>query len=901
MKKILSFILSILFVMMLASCDFSISYNPSKGSSGESSITPSESTKPTPGGDVDPVGFVIHFDVKDTMDDGTYKYDLWLWEKGKDGADYDFNGEDEYGIYAKYTFESFSSNIITNTLGFIVKTNKTWAEGAVKDYDGDRYMEFNQLEVDSEGYYHIWLMTQSGTIYTTANLEVSDQISYCSFAHTTNKGLYLTFKTNKEFTEFKIKAGNEVLVDQNTVGSDANVLSNSGNRIEYKLTNFPDLTVAYSVEVKFADSGKVLTRTANKTTLYSLKQFEELYCYDGTLGAIYTKEQTEFKVWTPISTSVKLRIYDNGTPTSVDSKLGNDAFSEYKMTKGEKGVWATTITGDLQGKYYTYVVTNDTYKDAEVVDPYALSTGVNGLRGMIVDFSKTNPEGWDEISIHEYSSTQLTVYETHIADLTSSTTWGGTSENAKKYKGFYESGTTYTKDNVTVTTGFDHIKELGVNAVQIIPFFDQANDEINTSFNWGYNPLNYNSLEGSYSSNPYDGYTKIKEFKELVLAYNKAGINIIMDVVYNHVNSLQKCNFDVLMPGYYFRYTSSGDASNGSGCGNETASENYMFRKFMIDSTQFWASEYKLGGFRFDLMGVHDIETMNQLAKNLHENVSEYVTVYGEPWAGGTIALNSSSAASQANMNKYEGYGCFNDQMRDALIKGGLSAATEKGWVSDDSKVAAADVNKIKNGLTGLILSGNKTLEVEKCVNYVTCHDNYTLYDRFKAAGITDEATIKKMAMLANSVVFTSQGTTFMLAGEEFLRTKGGNSNSYNSTYEVNELNYALKVEHYDLFENYQKLIALKQNKNLFGKDSAECKNLTINTNTNGSLIHFTVTDTTTRTIYKIAYANGVVQGDKTVNFAGYTLYLDTLGTNVELNAQTTLQNYQTIIAYKKY
>jgi pullulanase len=384
------------------------------------------------------------------------------------------------------------------------------------------------------------------------------------------------------------------------------------------------------------------------------------------------------------------------------------------------------------------------------------------------------------------------------------------------------------------------------------------------------------------------------------MAYNEAGINIIMDVVYNHVNGLEKSNFDVLMPGYYFRY-SNGAPSNGSGCGNETASENYMFRKFMIDSTEFWAEEYKLGGYRFDLMGVHDIETMNQLTENLHTNVNESIVVYGEPWAGGTTAIPSgSTAATQANMNQYEGYGCFNDKMRDALIKGGLSGVTETGWITNDASVNVSDISNIKAGLTGLVLVGNSKLEAEKCINYVTCHDNYTLYDRIRAAGITDEVTIKKMAMLANSLVFTSQGVSFMLAGEEFLRTKGGNENSYNASYKVNELDYSLKVKNYDMFTNYQKLIALKQNANLFSKSNEDCKAITININDNGSMIYYDLVDQEAGLSYRIIHCNGVSAGNKTIDLDGYNLYLDTLGVeNLQLTATTVISNYQTIVAYK--
>jgi pullulanase len=251
-------------------------------------------------------------------------------------------------------------------------------------------------------------------------------------------------------------------------------------------------------------------------------------------------------------------------------------------------------------------------------------------------------------------------------------------------------------------------------------------------------------------------------------------------------------------------------------------------------------------------------------------------------------------------MNIYEGYGCFNDKMRDALIKGGLSGVSEKGWITNSTNINSSDVMNIKAGLTGLVLAGNSKIEAEKCINYVTCHDNYTLYDRIKAAGITNEETIKEMAMLANSVVFTSQGVSFMLAGEEFLRTKGGNENSYNASYKVNELDYALKIKNYDMFENYQKLIKIKQNSNLFAKSNEECKTIKINTNTNGSMIYYELIDEEAGLKYVIIHSNGVNANDKTFNLEGYTLYLDTLGVEgLELTQNTTISNYQTIIAYK--
>ena len=857
----------------------------------------------------DAIGFTIHFNRKDN---NYSTWGLWLWEDGKEGGIYEFEGTDAYGAYVTFEFSEWSANLEQSRLGFIVRKLDSWT----KDYDSDRFIEFSKFTVNPSGYYDIYLKSGDKTMYTNAAGEVADIVEKFELSKPVNNFL-VWFQLNKEYESYTLYYGDKELVSSATQATDVNTLIATNNKLQYNLgTSMPDITKEFKLVVKFKLSGKEQTVFADKSTLYKNKAFADAYTYNGELGAIYEPSKTTFRVWSPISSEIKVRVYETGTPASatingkkVTFKNGSDQYQEFAMNRIENGAWEYVYEGNHEGKYYTYVVTNSSFKNREIVDPYAKSTGINGYRGMIVDFSKTNPLGWDDVKVHNIPSTSLTVYETHVADVTSHISWGGSLENAKLFKGLYETGTTYTAGNITVSTGFDHIKELGVNAVQLIPIYDQANDErpdndetrtdgSKRAFNWGYNPLNYNSLDGIYSSNPYDGYAKIIEFKELVKAYNEAGINIIMDVVYNHVSGLDGSNFDVLMPKYYFRYR-SGVASNGSGCGNETASEMPMYRKFMIDSTEFWAKEYKLGGFRFDLMGVHDVTTMNELVANLHENVNSSITVYGEPWTGGTIAL-SGTAASQANMHKFEGYGQFNDKIRDALIKGGLNSATAKGWVTNNSTVNSIDVNELINGFKGITLS--KETDPSKSISYVTCHDNYTLYDRIKASGTTNEILVKRMAMLANSCVFTSQGISFMLAGEEMLRTKGGNSNSYEASYAVNAIDYTLKVKHLDMFNNYKALIALKQNANVFGKDAQQiASDVTIEQNDNGSLIIMRVKDTLNKVEYIICHSNGV-SGTKVVNLEGYTLYLDTLNqSTLQLTTSTTISPYQTIIATKSY
>lgn len=884
------FLAAVTLLAVLVGCTI----NPSSSSSSSSSSASSSSSGrvfdvtlpteiPTHGED----SIQIHYQRKDN----TYApWSLWLWKEGGDGGQYHFNYMDDNFLIASYKLSDFSIDLSkeTSRLGFIVAKNpgSTWD---AKDTDGDRFMDFAELEKDAQSIYHVYIFQGDSNIYINENKGMLNKIKSANFTNTSRIRIETTTAIS----------GYEIYEDGQLIASKTG-MNQVGVYHTFDSSFVFDFAKKYSVKVTFAQTNEVKESNVSIQKLYGTAAFNDAYYYDGELGALYEQNSTTFRVWSPISSKIEVLVYETGTPKSVNSATGDDTpVNVVEMTKKEKGVFEAQISGNLEGNYYTYKVYNSNYPNGkEIVDPYAKSTGINGLRGMIVDFAKTNPTGWENISAHPYDRKELTVWETHVADVTSSSTWNGTEANRKKFLGLQEEGTTYSKNGVTVKTGFDHIKELGVNAVQLIPIFDQANDEVNPQFNWGYNPLNYNTLEGSYSSDPYDGYARIKEFKQVVQKYNEAGINIIMDVVYNHTNSVNGTNFDVLMPGYYYRYDGSGMPWNGSGCGNETASENLMMRKFMIDSTMFWTKEYKLGGFRFDLMGLHDIETMNLLTQACQE-INPAITIYGEPWCGGTSGLESSKQAVQNNGGKFVGYGQFNDRMRDELVKGGLSAATDRSWISNTTNNTTLMTN-LKGGIQGYTVNGAIKLDPDKTVNYVTCHDNYTLYDRFKAAGVTDEAEVKKMAMLANAVVFTSQGTTFMLAGEEFLRTKGGNHNSYNATYEVNELNYELKVDNLDMFQNYQKLIALKQDLDGLHLDVNGVSSLIIENRDSNNTLLYRLTDTENSKEYIVIHTNGVNPSSRgTIDLTGYTLYLDTLGELEGELGEVTPKAFQTIIAYK--
>ncbi|MBQ1305654.1 MAG: type I pullulanase [Erysipelotrichales bacterium] len=842
-KKYLSFLLALLLILNVAGC---------KEKTPEGPKYPDRDVDlPTELPDLGEDAIAIHYEREDNTYDG---WALWLWdpEGDDDNAEDYFNYQDDYGVMAYYPLSKFGS-LSGGRLGIIVKSKGSWS--AKDGTDTDRYIEFVKFQKDEKNIYHVYLAGGDEHLYTSPEKTISDVVNQALF--------------RDEHTVY-IAASNPIesykLYENGTMVHEGKGAGRSSFSDTLELT--ADFKGSYSVEVLFRGSGEVISAPVSMTGLYNTGVFNDLYYYDGELGAVYSANQTVFRVWSPVSEKIELRIYDNGTPKHVSGTLGSDEFAKYDMVPGEKGTFEYTIAEDLEGKYYTYVVYNAKYPEGkEIVDPYARSAGVNGERGMIVDLKKTDPEGWDSVSYLKLNPRALTVWETHIADVTSSDTWTGSAENKRKYLGVIEEGTTYTENGVTVTTGFDHIKELGVNAVQFIPVFDQANNETEYVFNWGYNPLNYNVPEGMYASDPYDGHVRINELKQVIQAFNKTGITVIMDVVYNHVNGAEGSNFDVLMPNYYYRYNLNGTLSNGSGCGNEVASEYPMVRKFIVDSVKYWTEEYKFGGFRFDLMGLEDIETMNQVAAEV-KKINPDAVIYGEPWTGGGTPLPEEDQAKQINANRFEGYGQFNDQMRDALIKGGLSAPNETGWVTG-SNVAITDLNKISMGINGITWNAAYEIEgADKTVSYVTCHDNFTLYDRCKAAGITDEETIRKMCILANTIVFTSGGTGFMLAGEEFLRTKQGNSNSYMSSDDINQLDYSLKIKNADIFEGYQKLIALKQSVGVLHEVNPD---ITVNVLDDGAVLWYDEGD------YRIIVSNSLTPSTP-VSVEGYKVYWTNAG-----------------------
>ena len=520
----------------------------------------------------------------------------------------------------------------------------------------------------------------------------------------------------------------------------------------------------------------------------------------------YSAEKTVFTLFAPNDAKkVVVRIYQEG--------LGGKALKTIKMTRTANEQWQTTVKGDLMGKFYTF----DMGK-GECPGVFAKAVGVNGKRGAIIDLSKTNPEGWaeDQRPITK-SPADIIVYEMHHRDFSIARQ---DAQNPGKFLA------------LTEPWAIEHLKTLGVNAIHILPSYDYGSvDETRLNepqYNWGYDPVNYNVPEGSYSTNPYQPEVRIREFKQMVQALHKAGIRVILDVVYNHTYDIDHSNFQRTYPDYFYRKTADGAYSNGSGCGNETASDQPMMRKFMIESVKYWINEYHIDGFRFDLMGCHDIETMNEIRKAV-DKIDPTLFIYGEGWSAGACAIPNERLGMKANIPQMPGIAAFSDEIRDAL-RGPFSDDTKAAWLA-----LGTESESVKFGIAGAVAHPQVdmtkvnyakepwALEPTQMMSYVSCHDDMCLVDRLKASvpGITTDELIR-LDLLAQTAVFTSQGVPFMLSGEELLRNKKGVHNSFESPDDINQLDWSNKTKYPQVFNYYKNLIALRKHHPAFRLGNAD-------------------------------------------------------------------------------
>ncbi|MBQ6293325.1 MAG: type I pullulanase [Lachnospiraceae bacterium] len=726
--------------------------------------------------------------------------DVWIWWGEVAGKGYTFL-PCEYGFKCVVNVPEDITEV-----GFIVRTGcsdpggSSWGE-ATKDYDGDRFAIITGKET------HIYLLSGDSAQYysedggkTLEQIRIFKQagiISACEIRYNVSPSVRIS-----DLSQIKLTAdGEEVAIGQ---------ISSLGNKVVTGIiTTAEPLDVTKNYELYIEGYG---SKPVMPTTIFDSQDFIENLTYDGDdLGAVLSEDgkSTTFKLWAPTAAKVVLNLFKEGD--------GGSAYASVEMGRGEKGVWQSMQSCGA-GTYYTYTVTTSA-GEQEAVDPYAKSAGVNGKRGMVVDLDATDPDGWDKDKYNDTIGTyeDAVIWEVHVRDFSNAMK---ESAYPGKYLAFTETG---LKNDAGVSVGIDYLKELGITHVHLQPVYDYASvDESTcTNFNWGYDPQNYNVPEGSYSTDPAHGEVRVKEFKEMVQGLHEAGLGVVIDVVYNHTYDANS-NLNKVVPYYYYRYTASGDNGGGSGCGNETASERAMYRKYMVDSVVYWATEYHIDGFRFDLMALHDTETMQAIEEALHA-INPKCLIYGEGWTGGTSELPEANRASQANVRKIEAsegaagaVSVFNDAIRDGL-KGSVFNSKDQGYINGNP--TKENANKVLFGIVGGKKGTAVTWYVNDAgvINYMSCHDNLTLWDKLDIS-CPDATEEEKLAMqkLGSAIVLMSRGTPLFLAGEEMLRSKNGDENSYMSSDAVNNIRWdELTAESaaMEMAEYYRSLIGLRKEK----------------------------------------------------------------------------------------
>ena len=715
-------------------------------------------------------------------------WNLWIW-KNSDNNSLDtpvsetgvqFTGDDDFGKVVTITIDGMKN---FKDIGIIVRLN----DWAAKDVNDDRFI----TEFDASGNAEVWLVQNEKTIYTKKPV-LKMKISTAKFVATNEVKVTL----NKRF---KPRARS------------SNGFSMSGGlKVTNVRTGNPNLPIATELIL-------TLNRSINLTQLYQLThptygsadislgslisspEFEKKFTYKGTdLGNTYKKGSTSFRLWAPTATSVELLTFN--TPNS-------GVKDRYPMKSDRQGTWVYNLKGDQDGLIYAYSV--EVYGEInQAVDPYARAAIANGTRSVVVNLASTNPKEWSR-SKPKFSGkpTDAVIYELHVRDLSMDKSAPFPDNVRGKF-----SGLTYfnLKGSAGQPVGVGAIKDLGITHLQLLPIYDYASvDELNPTFNWGYDPLNYNVPEGSYSSDPTDPKARITELKSAIQALHGQGIRVIMDVVYNHVYDAASFSQSKIVPGYWFRTDSDGRLTSASGCGNDSASERAMVRKFIVDSVKYWATEYNISGFRFDLMGLHDIKTMQEVRKELTK-IDPTIIIIGEGWNMGTHPDEIRS--NQRNIKKLDGIAVFNDQIRDG-IKGSVFTSSDKGF-------ATGAYSKKKSVMAGIV--GNSefssslvptftTLSPAQSVNYVEAHDNNTLEDKLGLSlSTTDPDLIASYHRLASSIPLLAQGIPFIHAGQEFQRSKDGDSNSYKSSDAINSMKWNLMTKNATTRDYFKGLLEIR-------------------------------------------------------------------------------------------
>ncbi len=724
-------------------------------------------------------------------------WDLWVWEKGREGSPYMFhyqeylNGEAQK---AAKVAEIDLSGFEGRELGVIVRRGG-WHE---RDLYVDRYFTLPKDCTSCD----IYLVQDTADVYVSeSQLCLSPGFESAIFENF--REIFIRLQASAQFGHdiepFQVfEDGLEIPV--------RHVTATRGNRefvISLERDMIPGST--YMIYKPGFRMGAVAYGM-----IFDTPEFESKFTYEGEdLGCTYTPDYSTFKVWAPTASAMFLNLYDSG--------MGPTLRDVFEMHRGENGVWSLNAMGDLSGTYYTYSVMV-MGKTLEAADPYARSSGVNGRRSMVVDVNQTQPQGWGNLThYHLENPTDAVLYEVSVRDITIHESSGVV--NRGKYLGLAQKD---TRSPQNMPTGLSHLQDLGITHIHLMPVFDfftiDETKPLENQYNWGYDPTNFNVPEGSYASDPYDGYARVRELKEMIMAIKSHGMGVVMDMVYNHTFKSADSDFNKLVPGYYYRTDRFCNFSDGSGCGNETASERSMVSRFMLTSVKRWADEYMVDGFRFDLMALHDIDTMNEIRREL-DGISPSLLLYGEGWTGGHSLLDSREAAFKTNAPKLNRIAFFNDNTRDA-IKGDAFHSHDIGFISGSTKSKEG----VKFGVVGAVYHhGVDYTRVNysgfawasyawHCVNYTAAHDNLTLYDKLLASR-PDLSTEdhERLVKLAAAIVLTSQGIPFFMLGIDMMRSKKGEHNSYNSPDDINQIDWSLKAQHEKVFNYHKGLIALRK------------------------------------------------------------------------------------------
>ncbi|WP_052476713.1 type I pullulanase [Jeotgalibacillus campisalis] len=784
------------------------------------------------------VDLTVHYYRYDNDYEG---WDLWVWPGDGDGQAVEYTSEDDYGKTAEVTLtdeEAFDK------IGLIVRKNEGDNDWADREF-GDRIVR----QIQDDGTAEIWLVQgEEGIYYDPNHIDRDPRILSAAIDGLNEITLTTNFPIDTSLEDTGISLSGGLDIESILPVKEGETLT---TKVKITTKQEIDLTKTY----------KVITDVFGEATVQVGKvvrseEFDEEYFYDGDdLGNTYTEEQTDFKVWAPTASEAKLVTYEAWDDT---------AGTETDMEKDEKGTWKASLTGDQDGLLYTYKVKiGDEWREA--VDPYIRSTSVNGDKGAVIDLEETDPEGWDEEQGFEASPNpeDAIIYELHVRDLSIQPESG--IEQKGKYLGVTELETTGPEG---VRTGLNHIKDLGVSHVQFLPIYDYRTvDETNLDtpqFNWGYDPKNYNVPEGSYATDPYDPDVRVKELKQMIHSLHEENLGVVMDVVYNHMYAVNESNFNQLVPGYYFRYNEDGTLANGTGVGNDTASERNMMEKFIVDSVSYWAEEYNMNGFRFDLMGIHDTDTMNAVREALDE-IDPSIIVLGEGWDLNT-PLDPERKANQKNAEDMPRIAHFNDTLRDGA-KGSVWEDADPGFIN--GKQGMEEI--MKQSVAGGFDYADSTAtyrDPDQVVQYVEAHDNLTLWDKLEKTN-PDASEMDKKAMhkLGSSIVLTSQGISFIHAGQEFMRTKGGDHNSYQSPDSVNQLDWERRAEFDEEVEYMKGLIDLRQRFEAFRlTDADEIEERLHFTKAPRNVVAYTLEEKKNRNLFVIHNAN---KGAKVVKLPG--------------------------------